>query len=96
MVVLTLSESLLSSEDVFESSDSRAWLEEDLSGQGSCSDVEPVLVIGRNFLKMTGLDILGAVHRSHLLLHLELLSIGPDKGLGRDILNSDSVFLFNS
>ena len=96
VVVSSLSLSLLVAENGLESSDSGLGLEEDLSGQGSCSDVEPVWVMGRDILGISGLDVFVSGKRSDFLLNFELLGEGLDEGLSRDVFDCNTVGLFVS
>ena len=96
VVVSSLSLSLLVAENGLESSDSGLGLEEDLSGQGSSSDVEPVWVMGRDILGISGLDVFVSGKRSDFLLNFELLGEGLDEGLSRDVLDCNTVGLFVS
>ena len=88
------STSVGSSVPLLEHTNSDTWSEVDLSGDGSRSDVIPVLTVRGEFLEDTGLDGISPDRQFELVRVFQVLGIGFNESRSWDVTDANSSCFF--
>ena len=81
---------LLSTVGLAKTTDTNRLAHVDVTGDGGGADVEPIHALGRELLRVAGLDGINPSGNGKLSLTLQESSVGSDELLGIDVANRDS------